>query len=87
MMRYACREAIAHRACRSLDGAAIEEGMTLRVISPAWFCNGLIVEHGIGEIAVGVEWDFSRKVRKTCLRGVYPMRCCMSVRRRAAQGP
>ena len=37
-------------AYRALDGSAVEEGATLRVISPAWFCNGLIVEHGIAEV-------------------------------------
>ena len=37
-------------AYRALDGTAVEEGSSLRVISPAWFCNGLVVEHGIAEV-------------------------------------
>jgi len=37
-------------AYRALDGTAIEEGEALHVISPAWFLNGLIVEHGIAEV-------------------------------------
>jgi hypothetical protein len=37
-------------AYRALDGTAIEEGALLRVISPAWYCNGFVVEHGIAEV-------------------------------------
>ena len=37
-------------AYRALDGTAIEEGTSLRVIAPAWYCNGFVVEHGIAEV-------------------------------------
>lgn len=37
-------------AYRALDGTAIEEGALLRVITPAWYLNGFVVEHGIAEV-------------------------------------
>lgn len=39
-------------AYHAVDGTAIEEGVRLRVISPAWFLKGLIVEHGIAEVVL-----------------------------------
>ena len=37
-------------AYHAMDGITIEEGATLCVVSPAWFCEGIIVEHGVAEV-------------------------------------